>query len=107
MVAAPPKAEAAAARPAAVRRPVTARRSPIVNGRPNHRSSSHAARTASPALQRLLNVAVRRLRSLTRLAARVPITKPITSAGYARRFEMIRKPTARPDAGQKTAAPEG
>src|SRR5215510_5953823 len=107
MVVAPPMAEVAVARLAATKKPATRRRSPNMNGRPNQRSISQATRTASPALQKPLNVEVRRLRSLRRLAAMVPTTRPITTAGHACRRVMIRMPAAMPDAGQNTATSEG
>src|SRR5215467_1097257 len=106
IVAAPPVAEVAVARPAAARKPPTRPRSPNVNGQPNHRSSSQATRTASPALQKPLNTDVARLLSLIRLAATVPTTTPMTSAGRARGPNVIKIPAARPDAGQNTATSE-
>ena len=107
IVAAPPSAEAAAARPAAAQKPKTRRRSPNPNAGPNQRSSSQATRIASPALQKPLSIEVIRLLSPKRLAAAVPITTPTTSAEYARRPDTIRKPAAMPDAGQNTATSEG
>jgi hypothetical protein len=52
-----------------------------------------------------LNVAVRRIRAPSRLAAMAATAKRIKEAGYARRPEMIKILTAGPDA--KTATPEG
>ena len=62
-VAAPPSAEAAAARPAATQKPKTRRRSANPNAGPNQRSSSQATRIASPALQKPLSIEVIRLLS--------------------------------------------
>ena len=73
----------------------------------NRRSSNQAIRTASPELQKPLNREVRRLLSLMTLAATVPTTTPITSGRQARRPDMIKMPTAMPDAGQNTATSEG
>src|SRR5262249_905162 len=78
-----------------------------LNGRSNHCSSSQAAKTASPALQKPLQVEVQRLRSFVRLAAMVPTTTPNTSAGRASRPNVMRIPAATPDAGQNTATSVG
>ena len=86
------RAEAAAARPAAAKKPKTRRRSPNPNAGPNQRSSSQATRSASPALQKPLSIEVIRLLSPRRLAVAVPSTTPTTSAKYARRPETMRKP---------------
>src|SRR5262245_3351761 len=75
----PPTAEVAVARPAAARKPPTRPKSPNVNGQPNHRSSSQATRTASPALQKPLNMDVAKLLSLIRLAEEVPT---VTRVGF-------------------------
>src|SRR6516164_804006 len=107
MTAAPPMAEAAVASAAAAKKPTTRRRSQNVKGRPNHRSSRQATRTASPALQNPLRMEVERLLSLRRLAALVPTTTPTTSATPARCPAATKIPTAIPDAGQNTATSEG
>src|SRR5215470_11816657 len=96
-------AEAAVAKLAAATKPATRRRSPKVNGRANQRSSSQAARTASPAFQKPLSRDATKRKSRTRPAATVPTTTPITSAGSARRPNTIKIPAATPDAGQNTA----
>src|SRR5262245_1336967 len=112
------KADAAVAKRAAARTPATRRRSTKVNGRPNHRLSSHVARTASPPCQEPLRrqgpvpglastlPVVTGLLLLMRLAATVPNTTPITTAGSARRPNTITMP-APPDAGQNTAKVQG
>src|SRR5689334_22409350 len=107
IITAPPTAEVAVARAAAAKKPTTRRKSPKVNDRPNHRSSSHAMSMVSPALQNPLRMDVVRLLSLRRLAATVPKTTPNTAANPARRPAAIRIPAASPDAGQKTATSEG
>src|SRR5215831_9940064 len=80
IVAAPPTAETDTAITTAVKKPPTRRKSQKVKGRPNHRWSSQANRTASPALQRPLRTDVGGLLSLMRLAATVPTRTPTTSA---------------------------
>src|SRR5262245_28881167 len=100
------KAEAAVAKLAAARKPATRRRSTKVNGQPNHRSSSHAATTAAPAFQEPLSWQVTRLLLLMRLAATVPTTMPITTAGSARRPNTFKMPAVTPNAGHNTAKSE-
>src|SRR5215467_4301373 len=107
IITAPPTADVAVARAAAPKKPTTRRRSPKVNGRPNHRSSSQATSMASPALQNPLRMDVERFLSLRRLAATVPRTMPNTEANPARRPAAIRIPAASPEAGQNTATSEG
>ena len=101
------KAGAAVAKLAAARKPATRRRSTKVNGQPKHRSSRHAAMTAPPAFQEPLSRQVTRLLLLMRLAATVPTTMPITTAGSARRPNTFKMPAATPDAGQNTAKVRG
>ena len=100
------KAGAAVAKLAAARKPATRRRSTKVNGQPKHRSSRHAAMTAPPAFQEPLSRQVTRLLLLMRLAATVPTTMPITTAGSARRPNTFKMPAATPDAGQNTVKSE-
>src|SRR5262249_8738279 len=107
IITAPPTAEIETAIPAAVKKPPTRRKSQKVNGRPNHRSSSQANRTASPALQNPLRMEVQRLLSLMRLAATVATTTPTTSATPTRRPAAIRIAAAIPDAAPQTATSEG
>src|SRR5262249_6065470 len=97
----------AVAMPAAATKAKTRRKSPNVKGRPYQRSSSQAAKTASPALQMPLKVEVQRLRSPMKLAAMVPTTTPSTSAGRTRGPNVMRIPAATPDAGQNTATSVG
>src|SRR5262249_57488824 len=79
MITAPQTAEVAVAIATTAKKPATRRRSQNVNGRPNHRSSSQATKTASPALQNPLRMEIERLLSLRRLAAMVPTTTPTTT----------------------------
>src|SRR5262245_62649566 len=107
IVVAPPTADTAGAMVAAARKPSARRRSLKLNAGPNQRSSNQATSTASPALQKPLKNEVARLLSLKRLAAMVPAITPITTAGRARRPNVIRMPAAKPEAGQKTATSDG
>jgi hypothetical protein len=107
IVAAPQMAEIETAIPTAAKKPTARRKSQKVNGRPNHRSSSQATRTASPALQNPLRMEVVRLLSLMTLAATVPTTTPTMSATPIRRPATTKIPAAIPDAGQNTATSEG
>src|SRR5262249_5972995 len=107
IVMAPPRAEAAAPRQAAATKRRTRRRSSKANARPNQCSIKPATRTASPALQKPLKSEVQRLLSLVRFAATVPTITPTTSAERMRGWNMIKTPTAIPDAGKKTATSDG
>src|SRR5215467_11003208 len=107
IVAAPPTPEIETAITTAVKKPPTRHKLQKVKGRPNHRSSSQANRTASPALQSPLRMAVEGLLSLMRLAATVPTTTPTTSATPTRRPPAIRIAAAIPDAGENTATSDG
>ena len=63
--------------------------------------------TASPALQMLLSNEVKRSFSLMRLVATAPATRPITSAGHARRPKTIMIPAAMPVVGQNADTSDG
>src|SRR5262249_45084845 len=74
---------------------------------PKVRLTSHAASTASPALQKANRTAPQTFRSPSRLARMVAAIVPATTGQRAEGPSAIRTPADTPAAGQKTATPSG
>src|SRR3569833_2245140 len=75
------------------------------NGEPQNRRISSATRRAPPALATAKTVVLARLRSPSRLAAKVATITPMTTGHRTVEPNATRKPEATPAAGQNTATP--
>lgn len=100
--AAPAMAEAAAPRPAAVTKPKTFRTHQSRMGHQTTARSNQAVRTASPALQKPLNIDVQMLRSPTILA---PSFRNLRDLGKRGRGGVRDRPRRRGRAGRWAGAP--